>query len=118
MFLPYLLVFYRVTIGLIFTYSFLAKLRDGDQFTRTITDFKLLPGQLSKPAAAFVLTGELATVVMIIKGGQSLPMAFSLATFLLLVHNIGNLEDEYAATITATSGPLDGPTSCGSMADT
>ena len=88
MFLPYLLTFSRVTIGLIFAYSFLAKVRDVNQFTRTITNFKLLPDQLSQPAAALLLIGELTVVILIIAGGQLLPVAFGLAILLLLVFTV------------------------------
>lgn len=81
----YLLTFCRITIGVIFAYSFLAKVQNVNRFARTITNFMLLPGQLSKPTAVFILIGELATVVLILMGGPLLPAAFSLAILLLLV---------------------------------
>ncbi len=85
MFLPYLLTFSRITIGLIFAYSFLAKVRDVGQFARTITNFKLLPDPLSKPSAILLLIGELAVVTLITVGGRLLPIGFGLAILLFLL---------------------------------
>jgi hypothetical protein len=41
--LPYLLVFSRIALGLLFAYSFAAKARDVAQFTGSIGRFELLP---------------------------------------------------------------------------
>jgi len=81
--LPYLLLFFRLTIGLLFIYSFLGKVRDVDQFAQTITNFKLLPERWSQLVALLFLMGELTVVVFVLIGGQWLSVAFGLAIFLL-----------------------------------
>ncbi|HIP73373.1 MAG TPA: DoxX family membrane protein [Anaerolineae bacterium] len=63
--LPYLLMFCRIAIGVTFAYSFLTKAQDVNQFARTIANFKLLPSQLSKPAATLTLIGELTAIALI-----------------------------------------------------
>ena len=83
--LPYLLMFCRIAIGVTFAYSFLTKVRDVNGFARTIANFKLLPSQLSKPAATLLLIGELTVVTLITEGSQLLPIGFSLTILLLLV---------------------------------
>lgn len=85
MLLPYLLAFCRLSTGILFAYSFLMKVRDGEQFARTIANFRLLPRQLSQPAAILLLIGELAIVLLVVAGGQWLPPGFGLAALLLLV---------------------------------
>lgn len=88
MFLPYLLTFSRVTIGLIFAYSFLSKARDVGQFAQTITNFKLLSPRWSRPLALLFLSAELAVVVLVLVDGRLLPLAFGLAFLLLIVFTI------------------------------
>ncbi len=83
--LPYLLMFCRIVIGVTFAYSFLTKVRDVNGFARTITNFKLLPGRLSRPAAILFLFGELVVVFLITGGGRLLPIGFGLAILLLLL---------------------------------
>lgn len=82
-FLPHLLTFCRITIGLLFAYSFLAKARDVNKFAQTITPFNLLPAHWSQPLALLFLSAELAVVILVLAGGQSLPIAFALALLLL-----------------------------------
>lgn len=83
--LPYLLSFCRMTIGVTFAYSFLAKVQDVNRFARIIANFKLLPGRLNKPATILLLVGELTIILLIMVGGQWLSIGFSLAIVLLLV---------------------------------
>jgi peroxiredoxin len=86
--LLYLLVFSRVALGLLFAYSFVAKVRDVAQFAGTIGRFKLLPGRWSRTAALLFLGGEAAVVVLLIVGGRFLPAAFALAGLLLILFTL------------------------------
>lgn len=83
--LPYLLAFCRITIGLIFAYSFLMKIRDVNQFAQTIANFKLVPLRWGRPLALLFLSGEAAVVVLLVIGEQLLSLAFGLALILLAV---------------------------------
>ena len=83
--LPYLLAFCRITISLTFTYSFLMKVGDVNQFAQTVANFKLVPLRWERPLALLFLSGEAAVVVFLVIGGQQLlPLAFILALLLLL----------------------------------
>lgn len=89
MLLSYLLTFCRITIGTIFAYAFLTKTWDErpfdlEQFSRSITNYKLLSSYWSRPLALILLICELIILVCILIGGQWLPIAFGLAIFLLL----------------------------------
>jgi peroxiredoxin len=86
--LPYLLVFSRITLGLLFAYSSVAKARDVAQFAGSIGRFELLPHGWTKPAALLFLGGEAAVVVLLILGGRLLPLAFALAGLLLAVFTL------------------------------
>lgn len=86
--LPYLLVFCRLTIGLLFAYAFVSKVRDVAGFAQTITNFKLLPPRWSKGVAWIFLGGEAAVVVFLLIGGELLPLAFGLALVLLTTFTI------------------------------
>lgn len=86
--LPYLLVFCRLTIGLLFAYAFVGKVRDLAGFAQTITSFKLLPPRWSKGVALLFLGGEAAVVVLLLIGGELLPLAFGLALLLLTTFTI------------------------------
>ncbi|HET8844895.1 MAG TPA: MauE/DoxX family redox-associated membrane protein [Ktedonobacteraceae bacterium] len=81
----YLLVFCRITIGLVFVLSFGGKVRNISEFQETILRFHLLPRRLSKAAALLFLGSELAVVVGMIAGGSFLFPAFVLAFLLLLL---------------------------------
>lgn len=61
--MSYLLVFCRLSIGFLFLYSFLAKVRDTAQFSAAITRFRLLPPAYSRALALLFLTGETAVVM-------------------------------------------------------
>lgn len=85
MLLPYLLVFCRVAIGIVFVISFLSKVQDVPQFARTIDNFNLLPRPLSQLAALLFLSGELTVTVLVVIGGRFLSIAFILAALLLFI---------------------------------
>lgn len=91
MLLPYLLAFCRIVIGLTFTYSFLAKVRNVDQFAQAITDFQLLPRGFSRPLAILFLAGELIVAVMVLIGDQFLSWAFVLAVLLLSIFTVAEV---------------------------
>jgi uncharacterized membrane protein YphA (DoxX/SURF4 family) len=109
--LPYLLAFCRLSIGFLFLYSFLAKVRDTAQFTEAITHFKLLPSDYSQPLALLFLAGEAAVVLLIILGGLLLPLAFGLAGLLLLTFTLALLSALRRNIQTACNclGPSDKP---------
>lgn len=75
--------FCRFTIAILFSYSFLSKILNINQFAQTISSFKLLPSKLSTKIAFLVLTGELGIVGMILAGPSYLPFAFMAASVLL-----------------------------------
>jgi hypothetical protein len=56
----YLPAFCRITIGLTFAYSFLMKVRDVNQFAKTIANFKLVPLRWERPLALLFLSSEAA----------------------------------------------------------
>jgi peroxiredoxin len=89
--LPYLLVFSRIALGLLFAYSFVAKARDVAQFAGSIGRFELLPQRWTKPSARLFLGSEAAVVVLLILGGRLLPLAFALAGLLLLLFTLALL---------------------------
>jgi hypothetical protein len=89
--LPYLLVFSRIALGLLFAYSFVAKARDVAQFAGTIGRFELLPRRWSKSAALLFLGGEAAVALLLIAGGRLLPLAFALAGLLLAIFSLALL---------------------------
>ena len=89
--LPYLLTFCRLVIGLVFVISFVGKVRDVGQFAATIGRFDLLPRRWTQTAALLFLGGEAAVVILLIAGGPLLPLAFALATLLLLLFSLALL---------------------------
>jgi hypothetical protein len=91
MMLPYLLIFCRLVIGLVFAISFVGKARDTGQFAKTIGRFELLPRRWHKTAALLFLGGETAVVILLIAGGPLLPLAFALAGLLLLLFTLALL---------------------------
>jgi hypothetical protein len=86
--LSYLLAFCRLSIGFLFLYSFLAKVRDIDRFAQTIAHFKLVPLWWSRPLALLFLSGEAAVVILMIMGGSLLPLGFGLTLLLLLAFTV------------------------------
>ncbi len=81
----YLLVFCRMTIGLVFALSSFGKARDFAQFQQAIVRFQPLSRRLSKLAALLFLGGEGAVVLLIVIGGPALLPGFALAILLLLI---------------------------------
>lgn len=79
----FFVTFCRITIGLLFLYSFLTKIHNVDQFAQTISNLKFLPPKLSKKIAFSVLIGELGVVGMALVGSRFLPIAFVFASLLL-----------------------------------
>jgi hypothetical protein len=81
----YLLVFFRVTIGLLFLISATGKLRDTAAFQEAVVDFQLLPRSWSRAVALGVPGAELCVVLLVAAGGPLLLVGFALAAALLLV---------------------------------
>jgi hypothetical protein len=88
MILSFLLSFCRLTIGLMFAWSFVGKLRDFKSFEKTIARFRLLPAWLHRPAAIAFLGSELLATVMMLLGGSLLTGGFLLAALLLTAFSI------------------------------
>jgi uncharacterized membrane protein YphA (DoxX/SURF4 family) len=81
----YLLGFCRIVIGLVFTWSFLGKLRNVSAFVQVIDRFKLLPKVLHRIFAVIVLVVELTVAVTMLLGKPLLIGGFLLAMLMLLV---------------------------------
>jgi len=79
------LMFTRVAIAVLFLLSAGGKLLAMQEFTRTVTDFRLLPRHWSKAAALLFIAGEVAVVGLAAIGGSLLPAAFVLAVALLAI---------------------------------
>ena len=89
MIILYALVFCRVTVGLIFIWSFVGKVRDFSSFVKTIDQFRLLPKALHRLSALSFLAGELIVVIFMIIGKGLLVWGFLLAILMLFVFTIG-----------------------------
>lgn len=81
----FILIFCRVTIGLVFALSSLSKVRNISEFKRTIQGFQLLQPRMSGSAALLFLCGEFSVVLLIAIGGPVLFYGFALALFLLFL---------------------------------
>jgi len=81
----YLASFCRLTLGLLFLYSFASKVRNVPRFRDTVTAFRLLPETLTGPATGAVLATELAAGTLVLLGGSTVGAGYALATVLLLL---------------------------------
>lgn len=84
----YILAFCRVTIGLVFAWSFVGKIQNIASFVQTINRFNLLPKALHWPVAVMFLGGELAVLGAMILGGNLLLWGFLLAGLLLIIFSV------------------------------
>lgn len=91
MFASYVLMFCRITIALLFMFSFGSKALALRDFTVAIGDFRLLPRRWSRKITWLFLSGEIASSVLVISGGHLLPIGFLLATVLLTAFSIALL---------------------------
>lgn len=87
----YVLAFCRVTIGLVFAWSFIGKFQDIPSFIQTINNFKIIAGKFHLATAIFFLGGELAVLGIIILGGKLLSLGFLLAGGLLILFSTAML---------------------------
>jgi hypothetical protein len=85
MLISYIIAFCRITIGLVFAWSIVGKLRDYSSFVQTIDSFKILPKTLHYPAAILFLGCELTVVGTMIFGGELFFLGFLLAAVLLVI---------------------------------
>jgi uncharacterized membrane protein YphA (DoxX/SURF4 family) len=81
----YVLAFCRIAIGLVFGISFLSKVIDIPTFKRTMSQFAILPKQLTRFVALLFLMSECVAVLLLIVGGIFLVPGFLLAICLLLL---------------------------------
>lgn len=82
---PYLLIFCRAALILVFAISFARKVVNIAQFQSTISNFHLLPSQMSKGAALAFLGGEGSVILCLVFGSAFLVSGFTLASLLLLI---------------------------------
>lgn len=87
-FLPFLVAFARLAIGLVFAYSFCAKVVDPHLFARTIAQFGIVPTKFTFSIALLLIFCELLIVLAAIAGGMLLLAEFILATGLLLLFSL------------------------------
>lgn len=85
---PYIFAFSRCAIGLVFLISFLGKIRDMRSFQSAISNFKLLPHWLERPAALGFMTGELVVVVLLILGGSWARYGLLIALLMLVAFSV------------------------------
>ena len=88
MLLYYLLLFCRITIGLIFITSFISKVSNIAALQHTIAQLFTLPSQIYRLAALLILGIELMIVVLVTIGGQLLIYSFALAILLLITFTL------------------------------
>lgn len=86
--LIYLIIFFRSAFGILFAYSFVMKLKDVNQFSKAISNFKLLPPRWCLSVASLFLVSELAVVILMVIGGEWLSLAFGLGLFLLTIFTV------------------------------
>lgn len=79
------LMFCRITIAILFLFSFGRKVLTYRDFAVTLGDFKLFPRRWSKTVAWLFLSGEITTAMLVSFGGDGLLPGFLLATALLAV---------------------------------
>lgn len=81
----HLSIFIKATMGIVFFISAFTKLRDFQQFVKTVQDFRLLPTQLVLPSAALFLMAEVVVVGLL----YFYPLvALLLALFLLITFSL------------------------------
>ena len=77
-----LLLFFRISVGLVFLFSFVGKVQDIRTFIRTISTFRLFPQSFSQPLAYMILLGAM------LLGGKFLFWGFLIASKMLLAFTI------------------------------
>lgn len=86
--MSYVGLFCRLVLALLFSYSFLAKVRNPARFRASVTAFGLLPDRAAAPAVALVLAAELAAALGLLIGGPTLAPGYGLAAGLLLLFTV------------------------------
>lgn len=84
MFLPHILFFCRVSTALIFASAFFGKATNIGAFEETVARFDLFPRRFARPAAWFLLGGELIVVILMLLGGVWVEWGLALGALLLL----------------------------------
>ncbi|TDE58166.1 hypothetical protein E1295_06025 [Nonomuraea mesophila] len=81
----YALLFFRLSLALVFVLAVVAKLRDLPAFTKATADLSGLPARAARPAATAVVLAEATAAVSIAAGGAALTWGLALAAGLLLL---------------------------------
>ena len=89
--MEYLLIFFRIVIGIVFFVSALGKLRNFSEFTQTIQRFQILPRMLISPSTWLFISCEITVVILLVLGKQFLVFGFVLAGLLLLIFSMALL---------------------------
>jgi uncharacterized membrane protein YphA (DoxX/SURF4 family) len=84
---PYLVLFGRVTLGLVFALSGGAKLADLHGFVASVGEFRQLPEPLVRPFAIAVVFAEFALAALLV-AGAAVELALIVALILLAVFTI------------------------------
>ncbi len=88
---PYILIFCRSVVGLLFTLSFAGKVVNSSDFGQAIRNFRILPNQLSYIAAIFILCIEFLIIVLMFIGDSFLTVGFFFAGFTLVAFSLAIL---------------------------
>ncbi len=89
--LPYSLTFSRIVLGLVFSASSFAKLRNFAAFEAAVRGFRVLPQRLVRPGTRLVLASEIAVAAVMVVAPRLLGFGFLLGIFLLLAFTVALL---------------------------
>lgn len=78
-----LVLFCRITLGLVFSISAISKIFKMQPFVKAVVNFEILPNRLARFAAYLFVIGEFLTAILL--GMGCLTIGFSLVSLLLLV---------------------------------
>lgn len=110
--LSQVLIFSRVTVGIVFGTSLVAKAASYSKFCRSLRAFGV-PEQLTRLGAHAILLSELVVTVSMVVGGDWLRVGFALAAWSLVLFSLGiaHVLRRGIKTSCACFGPNDKPVS-------
>ncbi|GAA3220844.1 MauE/DoxX family redox-associated membrane protein [Nonomuraea helvata] len=79
------LLFFRLSLALVFALAFVAKVRDLPAFTKATAELSGLPARAARPAAVAVVAAEGSAATLMAVGGAALRWGLLLAAALLLL---------------------------------
>lgn len=85
LFWAYLLAFCRAVLILVFSFSFISKIRNVTAFEQSIINFGILPQKLSRLAAIFFLSIEFSVASLLLVGSSFLVLGFFIAVVALII---------------------------------